>query len=297
MRTQNEELQGLCEQTKDAMSTAGGRPVGHCGRGMLALHQQLIDHFGDTLSVQLPVLDLDQVFGGQPSYDHISLGDSDSKRSGEELLSDLMQQVQQQEQEHRYRQQKQQRLEIRKSDEAASHLQQQRSHSADSEVDDTEPIHPSSSSYTPIDDSSDLECGSGFQEQLAVSSTISDPTKGTLKLKIRRHTQGQSSPSQPRLTLQINKAWTEQGLRQCRDVLDKDCRHKRKRKQSSRNPWEQEAGDLDQDTEDSCSQQLSSQPAHVYSSGGESSGSESNPHRKGKLMLKLKVPSKESASE
>ena len=297
MRTQNKEFQDLCKQPEDTRSTDD--PVVHYGHGMLALYQHLISHFGDTLSVQLPVLELDKVFGGQPSYDYISLGDCESKRSGEELLSDLMHQVQQQEQEHRHSQQQHQCLDIRKNDEAANHLQQHRSHSADSEVDDTEPMHPSRSMYNPSADSKGLECGSSFQEQLAVTSTISDPTKGTLKLKIRRHTQGQSSPSQPRLTLQINKAWTEPEQRQCRDMWDKELRHKRKRKQSSRNPWEQGTSDLGEtpDLEDSYSHQLSGQPAHVYSSGGESSGSESNLHKKGKLMLKLKVPSKESASE
>lgn len=112
MRTQNKEFQDLCKQPEDTRSTDD--PVVHYGHGMLALYQHLISHFGDTLSVQLPVLELDKVFGGQPSYDYISLGDCESKRSGEELLSDLMHQVQQQEQEHRHSQQQHQCLDIRK---------------------------------------------------------------------------------------------------------------------------------------------------------------------------------------
>ncbi|KAL8559610.1 hypothetical protein ACOMHN_008321 [Nucella lapillus] len=135
-----------------------------------------------------------------------------------------------------------------------------------------------------------------FSNELAVSSTISDPSKGTLKLKIKRHPPGQGSPSQSRLMLHLNKSWTESGSPQ---HGSKEHRQKRKRKQTGRNPWDQDFSDLPDlsNLEDPLGQSMLDQTSQAYSPGGESSSSESNAYKKGKLMLKLKVPSRDSPSD
>ena len=252
----------------------------------LKLFQQLIDYFGDVLALKLPVTKVDKLFGWQPPSECISLGDTNSRRSGEELLADLMQQVKQEEEARRRLQQQQ----THESDRLAGNLHFQVADGSSRGTELSQLMHRCS------EESDDLEQAAGFQEQLEVSSTISDPSKGTLKLKIKRHPQGQGSPSQSRLTLQLNKGRTDQEQQQSREARDKEYRHKRKRKQTSKNPWEQE-GDLSDGEDGNSSLHNVSQLTPVYSPGDESSSSDSTQHRKGKLTLKLKVPSKDSTSE
>ncbi|XP_076442599.1 TAF6-like RNA polymerase II p300/CBP-associated factor-associated factor 65 kDa subunit 6L [Babylonia areolata] len=250
--------------------------VTHSGKEILGLYRQLSDCLGDALSARLPIMELDRVFRSDPSTDVISLGDSDSKRSGEELLADLMQQVRREEQEEQ-RRLLQQRLAEHHTP-AGTFLQTQAAHNGDA------------SDLRQVTNAGEDGDG-GFQDQLAISSTISDPSKGTLKLKIKRqHPQGQGSPSQPpRLGLHHSP--------QHRDARDREHKLKRKRKQCGKSPWE-EFGDIaDMSDLDEINQTLLAQTAQAYSPGGESSGSESSVYKKGKLMLKLKVPSRDSPSE
>ncbi|KAK7103487.1 TAF6-like RNA polymerase II p300/CBP-associated factor-associated factor 65 kDa subunit 6L [Littorina saxatilis] len=278
LKTQMEEFLAVHEENDECRSTDGNPPTAlDSACDMVKLYQKLSDSFGGTLSVQLPVMELSNVFGRHPPQDHVILGDPDSRRSGDDLLSDLMQQVRKQERERQERQKRQQWSEV----------QNPVGHQG---MDGGELFHSARPKYGQWDESDNMNAESGYQEQMAVSSTISDPMKGTLKLKIKRHAQGQGSPSM--------HAGKSEVQRQNREVYEKDMRHKKKRKQSSKNPWDYGAFDSGElsDPEDLQfhSHQLLGHPSSV----GESSGSDSlSFQRKGKLMLKLKVPTKESPSD
>ncbi|KAK7504141.1 hypothetical protein BaRGS_00004445 [Batillaria attramentaria] len=306
---QNKHLPGKESDDLHAGSSPGSRQseaIG--GQDVVRLYQQLYEYFGDSLSFTLPIMSLGDVFCGHVSEEVVNLGGQVSEASGEMLLADLMQQVQQEEVERW-----QQRIfSVAHRHQHAGHSRM-RAKQALASGQDEEPVGNLSEREMTFsthlksdvsDDSDEEEHTDSFSEQLAVSSTISDPSKGTLKLKIskRQAQQGQASPSQqstvqPRLTLQINKSWAETDRhRHYRDTHDK---HKRKHRQSYKSFHEPESSELveNSDPEEYYSHPMSSLPSQIYSPGGESSGSDSNPHKKGKLTLKLKVLSKESASE
>lgn len=289
--------------------------VDACRLNMARIYQHFHDCFGDRLSVTLPILSSLSCI----SFEH-SIGDKnvglighENGPSGETMLADLMQQVREEETER----QEQQCLLA-----ALQHQQKQYDStlklggimaqgSEDPSMSDTSDQDVSLPTQVRSPDPSDEseeeeEHAKNFSEQLAVSSTISDPSKGTLKLKIisKRQPQGQRSPqphvSQSRLTWQINKSRTETARH--RD------RHKRKHRQANRGtPESIPSGHAEESLEPeefyySCPP-IASLPQSLLclpASGepGSSSGSESNePQNQGKITLKLKVPSKEVASE
>lgn len=303
-------------------------------KNMVTLYQQLSEYFGDQLAARLPVLDLSSVFQPQPLDERISLSGADSHCSGEALLATLMEEVKKQQQREeqlrveqeqalaaereKQRQQKQLEESARKNqlmrhsymlgqDSLAGYIPGQHSETLPDQIFDyseSDLPQPSGSKWDASDNSEEEDSGqNNFCQSLAVS-TISDPSKGTLKLKISKRQMGQGSPqqssSQPRLTLQINKSRTETDRHHTsKDSHQRESRHKHKRRQHAKSQREHESTEILErmEIEDSFSLCLPSLPAQMYSPSGESSGSDTNPHRKPKLTLKLKVPSKDSASE
>ncbi|PVD26096.1 hypothetical protein C0Q70_13764 [Pomacea canaliculata] len=332
-KVQNALLPGNLEQGPPNSNVRSALRAASGNKNMVTLYQQLSEYFGDQLAARLPVLDLSSVFQPQPLDERISLSGADSHCSGEALLATLMEEVKKQQQREeqlrveqeqalaaereKQRQQKQLEESARKNqlmrhsymlgqDSLAGYIPGQHSETLPDQIFDyseSDLPQPSGSKWDASDNSEEDSGQVNFCQSLAVS-TISDPSKGTLKLKISKRQMGQGSPqqssSQPRLTLQINKSRTETDRHHTsKDSHQRESRHKHKRRQHAKSQREHESTEILErmEIEDSFSLCLPSLPAQMYSPSGESSGSDTNPHRKPKLTLKLKVPSKDSASE
>lgn len=281
------------------------------------VYKQVYEYFGHSLSLQLPLMHLTNIFMNHPHENRVQLGEMENKSSGEELLADLMQQIQQeqechhQEQEHSARWGLMEPWELTDNFKQTHHDRKFSGHFSAKlntvTFQNAEDVPLSSTKSDTSNDSEEDVSHSNFSEPLAVSSTISDPRKGTLKLKIvskRQMLQDQNSPQQqhlvqPRLMWQINTFAEPEHHHPYQDGRERDSRHKHKRKQTIKGSNEQEKEDLYNisDPEELSNRQLSTVTSQMYSPSGDSSGSDSNPHKKRKLMLKLKVSSKESASE
>lgn len=182
------------------------------------------------------------------------------------------------------------------------------------------PFHSDISDDSDVDESRRIPAtqSPATGEGLAVSSTMVNPAKGTLKLKIKRQSMHSSSPPYPvsgmsqhaspsyqspsmlsprhpsplSVPVSTSPASTHHAKSKSSSGSDKESKH---RKNSGSNGGKirgaslSNAGLLESwDFEDTFDRPHGSIPSQLYSPGGESSGSDSNPHRKA-LKLKLKL--------
>ncbi|XP_005101899.1 TAF6-like RNA polymerase II p300/CBP-associated factor-associated factor 65 kDa subunit 6L [Aplysia californica] len=189
-------------------------------------------------------------------------------------------------------------------------------------------LNPALPPHSDISDFSDEDmkkATSSPAEGLAVSKVI-DPSKGLLKLKIKRASTHSSTPPHPMSatpqhtpssyhspSMQSPMYSPLSGSHSTPPPPPSSSMHHRsksssgsekesKHKKGSGGGWRQSRGgsagfqDISDPEEIFYEKPLGSLPPQLYSPGAESSGSDSNPHRKA-LKLKLKLTPKESASE
>ncbi|KAL3872699.1 hypothetical protein ACJMK2_035908 [Sinanodonta woodiana] len=296
-------------------SSASSGSVSFFDKSPSSFYTEMYEYFGDTLVMLLPDVEglKEMVFKPKSKEIIVSLEDRESKKTGEELLDELMIQVRiQEELDRKKREQERIEQEKRKKEEKerleferrrrAEELKEQerleneqrkeaerRRRLAEKEryekrkLDTFEKEMDVDQAEVKSDRSEKSEEEEQYQTEapedmsLAVKSTVSGPGQG-IKLTITKR---------PRLKLNIKTGKSSPVPTTSRESREKDSKHGRKRKQSLCSPKESAQFELDQEQYDFLASHA------IYSSEGEYS-SDGSTYRK---PLTLKLKKKETTSE